>query len=45
MIDLSSIIDGIRRSVRLELDREWINDYIERRAQFKHCIERSSVEL
>jgi hypothetical protein len=27
-IDLSGVIDGIRRSVRLQLDRDWINDYI-----------------
>lgn len=33
-IDLSGVIDGIRRSVRLELDREWIERYIQsRRAQ------------
>lgn len=32
-IDLSGIIGGIRRSVRLELDREWINDYIRRRSR------------
>jgi hypothetical protein len=29
-IDLSGQIGGIQRSVRLELDREWINDYIRR---------------
>ncbi|MBZ2189399.1 restriction endonuclease [Alcanivorax sp. JB21] len=29
-IDLSGIIDGIRRSVRLELDRDWIDRYIKR---------------
>lgn len=29
-IDLSGQIDNIRRSVRLELDREWINSYIQR---------------
>lgn len=28
-IDLSGIIGGIRRNVRLELDREWISNYIE----------------
>lgn len=27
-IDLSGVINGIRRSVRLQLDREWIDDYI-----------------
>lgn len=27
-IDLSGIIGNIRRSVRLELDQDWINDYI-----------------
>jgi hypothetical protein len=30
-IDLTGVIDGIRRSVRLELDRQWIQDYIRRR--------------
>lgn len=30
-IDLSGVIGGIRRSVRLELDREWIENYIRRR--------------
>lgn len=29
-IDLSGVIGGIRRSVRLQLDREWIEDYIRR---------------
>lgn len=29
-ISLSGVIGGIRRSVRLEMDREWINRYIER---------------
>ncbi len=32
-IDLSGIIGNIRRSVRLELDREWINAYIQRLRQ------------
>ena len=32
-IDLSGIIGGIRRSVRLELDQEWINAYIRRLRQ------------
>ncbi|MFM0753645.1 hypothetical protein [Paraburkholderia strydomiana] len=30
-IDLTGIIGGIRRSVRLELNREWITDYVQRR--------------
>jgi len=30
-IDLTGVIDGIRRNVRLELDREWIQEYIRRR--------------
>jgi hypothetical protein len=30
-IDLTGVIDGIRRSVRLELDRQWIQEYIRRR--------------
>lgn len=30
-IDLSGVIGGINRSVRLQLDREWIDDYIRRR--------------
>jgi hypothetical protein len=29
-IDLTGVIGGIRRSVRLELDRDWIEDYISR---------------
>ncbi len=29
-IDLTGVIGGIRRSVRLELDRDWIQDYISR---------------
>jgi hypothetical protein len=29
-IDLSGVIGGLRRSVRLQLDREWIEDYIRR---------------
>jgi hypothetical protein len=29
-INLSGVIGGIKRSVRLELDRDWINRYIER---------------
>jgi hypothetical protein len=29
-IDLSGIIGGIRRNIRLELDRDWIEAYIER---------------
>jgi hypothetical protein len=28
-IDLSGVIGGIKRNIRLELDREWISDYIE----------------
>jgi len=32
-IDLSGVIGGIRRSVRLELHRDWINSYIQRRQQ------------
>jgi len=28
-IDLSGIIGGIRRNIRLELDREWISNYLE----------------
>lgn len=30
-IDLTGVIGGIRRSVRLQLDREWIEGYIRRR--------------
>ncbi|HBN6128890.1 TPA: hypothetical protein L3M38_003872, partial [Clostridioides difficile] len=30
-IDLTGIIGGIRRSVRLELNRQWIEEYIRRR--------------
>lgn len=30
-IDLSGVINGIRRSVRLQLDREWIEDYMRHR--------------
>lgn len=29
-IDLSGVIGGIRRSVRLQLNREWIEDYVRR---------------
>ena len=32
-IDLSGVIGGIRRSVRLELDRDWIEDYVRRQAR------------
>jgi hypothetical protein len=32
-IDLSGVIGGIRRNVRLELDRDWIRNYIRRRAE------------
>lgn len=32
-IDLSGVIGGIRRSIRLELDREWIEDYVRRRRE------------
>ena len=32
-IDLSGVIGGIRRNVRLELDRDWIQTYIRRRAE------------
>lgn len=32
-IDLSGVIGGIRRNVRLELDKDWILDYIRRRAE------------
>lgn len=32
-IDLSGVIDGIRRNVRLELDREWIELYLRSRGQ------------
>lgn len=28
-IDLSGVIGGIRRNIRLELDREWISNYLE----------------
>jgi hypothetical protein len=31
-IDLSGVIGGIRRSVRLQLDRKWIDDYIRKQA-------------
>jgi hypothetical protein len=30
-IDLSGVIGGIRRNIRLELDREWLRRYLERR--------------
>lgn len=33
-IDLSGLIGGIRRNVRLELDRRWINEYITRHRSF-----------
>jgi hypothetical protein len=32
-IDLSGVIGGIRRNIRLELDREWIRNYISRRTE------------
>lgn len=32
-IDLSGVIGGVRRSVRLELDREWIETYVHRQRQ------------
>lgn len=31
-IDLSGVIGGVRRNIRLELDREWIRNYIARRS-------------
>lgn len=31
-IDLTGRIGGIRRSVRLQLDRQWIDDYIREKA-------------
>lgn len=32
-IDLTGVIGGIRRSVRLQLDRDWIKDYIRRQRE------------
>jgi hypothetical protein len=32
-IDLSGLIGGVRRNVRLQLDRDWLNEYITRRTE------------
>jgi hypothetical protein len=32
-IDLTGVIGGVRRNVRLELDRDWLHEYIERQSR------------